>query len=160
MNIEELILKFNEITDKHDQGLMNIHYILKVSDNCYKALASSKADPDLICEVIYDNEFTHLDQIPDWDYSIQEYLLYDLENYYEIIYCPIETHCDLWKEIDYFRDEIYRKNGLQLYLKYCEENKITPQIIKDYSNEDIDITDLNTKDKNKKKGRDNYEQAI
>ena len=53
-----------------------------------------------------------------------------LQNEMEIGYITMEVHCWLWQEIDrYYPEDITNKKGVQKYLKYCKENKITKEKI-------------------------------
>ena len=81
-------------------------------------------------------------KILEWDYNIEDYLLDDLENGFEIEYMTIDEHCGIWYTIDNWRDDIFHMEGLQKYLSYCQQHEITSQVISLYSSEHIDISDL------------------
>lgn len=68
--------------------------------------------------------------LPDWAYSISTNVLGELEEKKRIGYMSVEAHYGLWQEIDnYYPDDIERKKGLQNYLKYCKDNKVTKDFI-------------------------------
>ena len=142
MNVSAMIKQINEVTENYNEGIMNIHYILQRSPTSFKSLVSSKEDPDIIFEVNINKSSESFIRIPDWDFNIQDYLFYDLEDGYEIVYMPLDTHYGIWLSVDQLRDEIYMKQGLQSYLSYCQINEITPSAIKALEKERIDITDL------------------
>lgn len=83
-------------------------------------------------------------KILEWDYNIEDYLLDDLENGFEIEYMTIDEHCGIWYTIDNWRDDIFHVEGLQKYLYYCQQNEITAQVISLYSSDHnhINISDL------------------
>ena len=57
----------------------SIQYILK-DDNSIYSLSVSKSDPDEIISFIKDNDGNSIyEYVPDWDFSLDSYLLEDLE---------------------------------------------------------------------------------
>ena len=109
----------------------------------FQAIAVSQNDPDeirCVCENIH-GKFEY-QKIPEWDYNIEDYLLDDLENGFEIEYMTLDEHYGIWRNIDSCRNEICHDEGLQKYLSYCKKNEITSHVISLFSAEHIDITDL------------------
>ena len=45
-------------------------------------------------------------KILEWDYNIEDYLLDDLENGFEIEYMTLDEHCGIWYTIDNWREDI------------------------------------------------------
>ena len=109
----------------------------------FQAIAVSQSDPDeirCICENIQAK--TEYQKVPSWGYNIEDYLLDDLENGFEIEFMTLDEHCGIWYTIDNWHDDIFHMEGLQKYLYYCQQNEITAQVISLYSSEHIDISDL------------------
>ena len=109
----------------------------------FQSIAVSKNDPDEIrCVRLNIEGKLEYQKIPEWDYNIDDYLLDDLENGFEIEYMSLEEHYEIWHCIDSWRGEISHTEGLQKYLSYCKQNDITSQTISLYGLEPVDITDL------------------
>mgnify|MGYP001623880894 FL=1 len=109
----------------------------------FQAIAVSQNDPDeirCVCENIH-GKFEY-QKIPEWDYNIEDYLLDDLENGFEIEYMTLDEHYGIWRNIDSCRNKICHDEGLQKYLSYCKKNEITSHVISLFSAEHIDISDL------------------
>ena len=109
----------------------------------FQAIAVSQNDPDEI-RCIRENiqAKTEYQKVPSWDYNIEDYLLDDLENGFEIEFMTLDEHCGIWYTIDNWRDDISHMDGLQKYLSYCQQNEITSQVISLYSSDHINIFDL------------------
>lgn len=123
-----------------------ISYILSKIDNNYskelKAVAFNSDDyEDLITLNIRNNEIIK-ENIADWDFNVDEYLLDDLENGYEFVYAPLNQHYNIWCQINEWRDEIIHQEGLQKYLVACQNQEITKEKIESLGYETADITDL------------------
>lgn len=66
----------------------------------------------------------------------------------EIAYMSMEVHYALWQEIDrYYPEDIKNKKGVQMYIKYCEENNITKEVIDKGINYDKTPDIMNFKEK-------------
>ena len=109
----------------------------------FQAIAVSQSDSDEI-RCIRENiqGKTEYQKVPSWDYNIEDYLLDDLENGFEIEFMTVDEHCGIWYTIDNWREDISHVDGLQKYLSYCQQNEITSQVISLYSSDHIDISDL------------------
>lgn len=126
---------------------MDIKQVLSIENKDgtkgYQAIAVSRSDPDEIrCVRLNIEGKLEYQKIPEWDYNIDDYLLVDLEDGYEIEHMVLEEHYGIWHCIDSLRDEITHTKGLQKYLSYCQQNEITPETISLYGLEHVDITDL------------------
>lgn len=130
--------------EEYDMDIKQVLSIKNINGSIgYQAIAISQSDPDeIIC--VRKNIKGKLDyqNIPEWDYNIDDYFLDDLEKGYEIEFMTIDEHYGLWHCIDSWRDEISHKEGLQKYLFYCQQHEITPQVISLFSSEHIDIFNL------------------
>lgn len=131
----------------HDEKDMKINYILsrKGGENSpsYLCLASSRSDPDEIrCITIDNDNQINYQNVPDWDFNIDDYLLSDLEDGYQIEYMTLEDHYNIWCAIEEWKDDIQHQDGLYSYLDHCKKNGITPEAISLLGLENVDITNL------------------
>lgn len=131
----------------HDEKDMKINYILsrKGGENSpsYLCLASSRSDPDEIrCITIDNDNQINYQNVPDWDFNIDDYLLSDLEDGYQIEYMTLEDHYNIWCAIEEWNDDIQHQDGLYSYLDHCKKNGITPEAISLLGLENVDITNL------------------
>ena len=135
-----------EYLDNNDIFGYQINYILERNsnkdDNQYLCYLSSNENSDVIYQIQINNknEFK-LHQIEDWDYSIDTHLFEDLENGYQIYEMTSDTHYGIWSQINESKDDIEYREGLQLYLSYCKQNKIDKNFMKLFHKE-IDVMDL------------------
>lgn len=130
---------------KHGERNIEISYILKRKDikEGYMAVCRSSSDPEkILCITHGIEQAENYWRIPEWDYNIDDYLLSDLEDGYEISYMSLETHYGIWCSIDEWRDDISYKEGLYKYLNYCHINGINSKVISLLGLEDVDIMDL------------------
>lgn len=113
-------VKVDYILDqKSEQGTVKI-----------KALIHDELDTSLIYEVeLDDNGNAEHYIIPDWDYNVDDYLLTDLQEGYQIVYMPLDDHAGHWFCINELRDDIHAEEGLQIYLSYCKEHGITQELL-------------------------------
>lgn len=131
----------------HDEKDMKINYILsrKGGENSpsYLCLASSRSDPDEIrCITIDNDNQINYQNIPDWDFNIDDYLLSDLEDGYQIEYMTLEDHYNIWCAIEEWKDDIQHQDGLYSYLDHCKKSGITPEAISLLGLENVDIMNL------------------
>ena len=131
----------------HDEKDMKINYILsrKGGENSpsYLCLASSRSDSDEIRCITIDNEKKiNYQNVPEWDFNIDDYLLSDLEDGYQITYMTLENHYNIWCAIEEWKDDIQHQDGLYSYLNHCKNNGITPEVISLLGLENVDIMNL------------------
>ena len=130
MNIEEKVKKVNEILkndeDYKDDRDMQVQYILLDKDNqidsivCYggKGIVS------------VDSKTFERNMIADWGYSFDTDLFGQLEDGKTIGYMRADAHFNIWCTIaEWYPDDIDCKDGLDLYIKYCEKNGITKEFL-------------------------------
>lgn len=143
---DEEIKYCREKLNEQTEWFCDFSYIL-VSNNDdqpkkYKIIAFDKENEENICCLELQGENTNFYHVPEWDFNIEDYLLYDLENGYDMGFAPLEQHYGLWCSIDQWKDEIEHTDGLQSYLKYCKQNDITPKTIGHLGLNKVDITNL------------------
>ncbi len=121
----------NKIKDSDvlDDNNLDILYLLKKSDeNKYKGLIG---DLSGINEEIREIEILGDDMddsyIPPWDFNVDDYLLDDLQNGYDIVYMPLNVHSGIWYSINEIDYDIEYQDGFQKYMKYCKSNNITKE---------------------------------
>lgn len=121
---------------------LKITYILaKKEENgneSIKAVAYKEDEPDIIVGVDISEDDRNY-RIPDWAFNIDEYLLDNLQNGFEIKYMPLEEHYGVWCCIDDWREEINSKEGLQRYLSHCHKKDIN---VKTLSLLEVDVNDI------------------
>lgn len=130
MNIEETVRKVNEILkndeEYQDDKAMQVQYILLDKDN--------QID-DIVCYgwdgmVSVDSKTFELNTIPDWAYSYDQDLFEQLKDGKTIGYMTAEVHYDIWCRIaEWYPEDIDCKEGLDLYIKYCDKNGITKEYL-------------------------------
>lgn len=130
MNIEETVKKVNEILkndeEYKDDKAMQVQYILLDKDN--------QID-DIVCYgwegmVSVDSKTFEIDTIAEWGYSYDTDLFEQLKDGKTIGYMTAEVHYDIWCKInEWYPEDIDCKDGLDLYIKYCDENGITKEYL-------------------------------
>lgn len=141
MEIKELMKEIKEFLIFEEINDEKISFILKKEDD-YKLILNRENNPDEMYAVVIQDYKCGLYPIYDWDFSIDSHFFEELKDGFEICYMPIEEHAAAWQLINEMRNDIHCKEGLQLYLKYCQQNEITPKLISKICGETIDITDL------------------
>lgn len=68
---------------------------------------------------------------PEWDFSFKEDLYDFLAIGYELRVADIGTHAAIWEDIanGYDEEDVKEDIGIQLYMKYCIDNDITPELL-------------------------------
>lgn len=142
MEKEELIEMIDHFLETEDIKDGQIAFILRNQNNEYKAIIYLESDPDKIYAVVVKENEYELYDIYDWDFSIDTHLFEELKDGYEIYHMPIEEHVGVWLLVDNLRYDLNCNEGLQIYLKHCQNNEITPKLISFINDEKLDITDL------------------
>lgn len=145
--VKEVIDIARQSFHEHDEKDMKINYILSKKGDSqspfYLCLASSKLDPDEIrCITLSEDKNVAYQNVPDWDFNIDDYLLSDLEDGYQIEYIPLEEHYNIWCAVKEWKDDIQHQDGLYSYLDHCKKNGITPEVISLLGFENVDIMNL------------------
>ena len=128
MNIDEIVKKVNEILknaeDYKDDKEMKVQYILLDKDKQVKEIVCFGWDG----MVSVDPKSFEINTIPDWAYSYDTDLFEELKDGKTIAYMNDEIHYDIWCRIDeWYPEDIDCKEGLNLYIKYCDEKGITKE---------------------------------
>ena len=130
MNIEETVKKVNEILkndeEYKDDKAMQVQYILLDKDN--------QID-DIVCYgwdgiLSVDSKTFDIETIAEWSYDYETDLFNQLKDGKTIGYMTAEVHYDIWCRInEWYPDSINYEDGLDIYIKYCDENGITKEYL-------------------------------
>lgn len=128
-HISNLARKIAEENDELDPN--SIAYILqnnKDGKDIFVSMADYNQDNCYMINIFYP-EKTYTS--PEWAFSFMEDLYEYLTNNYELRWADIGCHCAIWEDISkgYDEDEVKEDAGIQLYMKYCQENGITSELI-------------------------------
>lgn len=138
--MNELAIEVRDMLWDQLKTEVNISYILKDSTGHIRLVAYEKDNEENIIGASGRLERGFITfSIPDWDFNVDDYLLKDLEEGYQIAFMPIMEHYNIWCAIDDFHDEIQNKRGLQEYLGYCQKNDITPSLIQSIGQQRINV---------------------
>lgn len=124
-NIETFLMESIEHQDKH------IDYILvdKEKEETY-VLASDGLDSAIEFTPMtkdYEGGFSY---VPEWDYNFDYYIYNLLEEGKETAYMSDDVHYSIWNSIhELYPEDIDYKDGVQNYLQYCADNKITKEYL-------------------------------
>lgn len=92
-------------------------------------------------EIIQIDPYTmDINSVPEWAYNFDEDIFKELENNKEISYMSMDTHYNIWETIQqWYPKDIEHKKGMQKYLKYCKDNKITKEVIEKEVKLDVSV---------------------
>lgn len=136
--IEEEKIKVEKfLNDNMEHQDKKIDYILYKPDKMETNILASNSNDEAIEFKSNTNDFNY---VPEWDYNFDYYIYNLLEENWKIEYMTPEVHYSIWNSInELYPNDIDYKDGVQNYLQYCADNKIT----KKYLDEE---TGLNTPD--------------
>lgn len=136
--IEEEKIKVEKfLNDNMEHQDKKIDYILYKQDKMETNILASNSNDEAIEFRSNTNDFNY---VPEWDYNFDYYIYNLLEENWKIEYMTPEVHYSIWNSInELYPNDIDYKDGVQNYLQYCADNKIT----KKYLDEE---TGLNTPD--------------
>lgn len=139
MNIDKIVNDIQDFLNKNEEYEdMKVRYILTdVNDLNYADIVAYNDD-----EVISIGPISfETNLLPDWAYSFDEDILGELEDGKKIAYMDIDTHYNIWSEInEYYPEDTEHKEGMQLYINYCKENGIDKDIIDKKTN--LEVSDI------------------
>lgn len=125
------------LNDNMEHQDKKIDYILYNPDTMETNILASNSNEEAIEFRSNTNDFNY---VPEWDYNFDYYIYNLLEENWKIEYMTPEVHYSIWNSInELYPNDIDYKDGVQNYLQYCADNKIT----KKYLDEE---TGLNTPD--------------
>ena len=141
MNIEETIKKVNEMIKNNeeykDDKAMQVRYILLDKNNQISDIVCYGWDGIISVEP---NSF-EIETIAEWAYSYEEDVFEQLKDGKIIGYMTAEVHYDIWCNIaELYPEDIHCKDGIDLYIKYCDEKGITKEYLDKMNN--LDTPDI------------------
>ena len=147
---EEILDMVNDFLLNSEYKEFELAYVLKVKDECQNCYAVAMQGDEIIGFNPFEKE---IDNLPEWDFTADGEIFQELEWNREIIYMSIDCHYGIWHEVTRcYPEDIEHKDGMQRYLKYCKNNKININKIKEFRNSDnIDNITKYLKEKNKNK---------
>lgn len=130
MSIEETVKKINDILKNDDEYKddkdMKVQYIL---------LDKDKKIDEIVCYgwngmISVDPKTYETNTIADWAYSYDTDIFEELKDGKIIGYMNGEIHYDIWCKInEWYPEDINCKEGLDLYIKYCDKNGVTKEYL-------------------------------
>ncbi len=130
MDIKKTVKKVNKILKNHedykDNEDMKVQYIL---------LDENKKINEIICYgwdemVRVDSKNYEINPIAEWAYSYDTDIFEELKDGKSIGYMTADVHYDIWCRIDeWYPEDINCKEGLDLYIQYCDKNGITKEYL-------------------------------
>lgn len=119
-----------------DQRDKQIDYILyKENPLKFHTMCSNGYEGGIEFTPYTGDEFSY---VSDYDYNFDYYIFNLLEEDWNIGFMTPETHYNLWNSIqELYPTDIDYKKGLDNYIKYCIDNKITKEFIDKEVNLDV-----------------------
>lgn len=111
-----------------------IDYILYNPEKNDMYIVASDGIEEMIEFSPYTKKDGHYDfsPVPDWDYNFDYYIFCHLEEGYKIAFMKDDVHYGIWNSLkDLYPEDFEFKKGVQNYLRYCKENKITKKYLDD-----------------------------
>lgn len=111
------------LNDNIEHQDKKIDYILYKPDEMETNILASNSNDEAIEFRSNTNDFNY---VPEWDYNFDYYIYNLLEENWKIEYMTPEVHYSIWNSInELYPNDIDYKDGVQNYLQYCADNKIT-----------------------------------
>lgn len=128
LDVEKILNETMEfLKNSEEYKEMEICYILEDKKDIKESFIIAMEGND----IIQINAITkEVNDVADWAYNIDEDIFEELEENKIIVYMSMNMHYGIWQTIDnWYPEEVEYKKGMQKYLKYCKENKITKEVI-------------------------------
>ena len=126
--IEEEKIKVEKfLNDNMEHQDKKIDYILYKPDKMETNILASNTNDEAIEFRSNTDDFNY---VPEWDYNFDYYIYNLLEENWKIEYMTPEVHYSIWNSInELYPNDIDYKDGVQNYLQYCADNKITKKYL-------------------------------
>ena len=123
--IEEFLNEDEEHQNKH------IDYILVDSETRETYILASDGNEEAIEFTPYTKDYKGgYQNVPEWDYNFDYYIYNYLEEGKQIAYMTDDVHYSIWNSInELYPTDIDYKDGVQNYLQYCADNRITKEYL-------------------------------
>lgn len=142
----------NEISkllkDNEEYEDYSIQYILVDKENPKSSFAIAFNADEIIKVDIISYEIS---SVAEWAYNVDQDIFEELENNKKIGYMSMDSHFNIWETINqWYPEDIEHKKGMQKYLKYCKDNKVTKEVIEKEVKLDLSIDAMKFYEKDKK----------
>lgn len=157
--MNEIIKEISQLLkNSEDYGDYSLEYILIDKEETENSIAVAMYGEDIIQINITSHEIS---SIPDWAYNFDEDIFGMLEDNKEIGYMSMNTHFNIWETINqWYPEDIENKQGMQKYLKYCKNNKITKEVIEKEVKLDVSIDVMKFYEKEEKQKKKNNDRCF
>lgn len=128
LDIEKILNETKELLkNSEDYKDMEICYILEDTKDMKESFIIAMEGND----IIQINAITkEVSDVADWAYNIDDDIFAMLESDKKISYMSMNMHYGIWQTIEqWYPEDLEHKKGMQKYLKYCKDNKITKDVI-------------------------------
>lgn len=128
LDIEKILNETKELLKNGEEYKdMEICYVLEDTKDKSNSIIVAMHNDDII-EI---NPFTkEVSDVADWAYNIDDDVFAMLETDKKISYMSMDMHYGIWQTIEqWYPEDLEHKKGMQKYLKYCKDNKITKDVI-------------------------------
>lgn len=126
LDVEKILNETMEfLKNSEEYKEMEICYILEDKKDIKESfIIAMEAD-----NIIQIEPFTkEISDVAEWAYNIDEDIFGEIEENKKIAYMSMNMHYNIWETIrDWYPEDIEHKKGMQIYLKYCKENKVTKE---------------------------------
>lgn len=124
-DIEKFLMEDMEHQNKH------IDYILVDPESKDTYILASDGNEEAIEFTPYTKDYKDgYQNVPEWDYNFDYYIYNYLEEGKQIAYMTDDVHYSIWNSInELYPTDIDYKDGVQSYLQYCADNKITKEYL-------------------------------
>lgn len=152
LDIEKILNETKELLkNSEDYKDMEICYILEDTKDMKESFIIAMEGND----IIQINAITkEVSDVADWAYNIDDDIFAMLESDKKISYMSMNMHYGIWQTIEqWYPEDLEHKKGMQKYLKYCKDNKITKDVIEKETELDklTDAMKYYKKEKNKER---------
>lgn len=128
LDIEKILNETKELLKNSEVYKdMEICYILEDTKDMKESFIIAMEGND----IIQINAITkEVSDVADWAYNIDDDIFAMLESDKKISYMSMNMHYEIWQTIEqWYSEDLEHKKGMQKYLKYCKDNKITKDVI-------------------------------
>lgn len=124
-DIEKFLMEDDEHQNKH------IDYILVDPETRETYVLASDGNDEAIEFTPFTKDYKNgYQDVPEWDYNFDYYIYNYLEEGKKIAYMTDDVHYSIWNSIhELYPEDIDYKDGVQNYLQYCADNKITKEYL-------------------------------
>lgn len=129
-NIQSLLNKAQEVLNSsEDYNGFKMQYALINKEDWRKSEVLADDYDRAVLITPYKNK-DRIQNVPEWDFSFDEYIFERIESKYDIGYISIDTHYGIWCSLEeLYPEDIEHKKGVNNYLKHCDKYEVTKEKI-------------------------------